>query len=87
VPALLAGILLVQVSTVIVGLWSTPDVSIAPVTWEYKIESVPDLLFTETMDSYGTGGWELVIARRAQNPITDDFSYECIFKRVAQVDE
>jgi len=52
------------------------------VVWEYKIESVPDLAFTETMDQLGTGGWELTAARRAQDSTTDDFSYECIFKRV-----
>ena len=51
------------------------------VAWEYQIESVPDLLFDETMGELGGEGWELVFARRAQNAITDDFSYECIFKR------
>lgn len=51
------------------------------VAWEYQIESVPDLSFAETMDELGSEGWELVFARRAQNSITDDFSYECIFKR------
>lgn len=49
--------------------------------WEYRIESVPDLSFDETMNEFGDEGWELVFARRAQNSITKDFSYECIFKR------
>jgi hypothetical protein len=52
------------------------------VVWEYKIESVPDLAFTETMDQLGTNGWELTAARRAKDSTTDDFSYECIFKRI-----
>jgi hypothetical protein len=51
------------------------------VAWEYQIESVPDLLFDTTMNELGNEGWELVFARRANDSITDDFSYECIFKR------
>lgn len=54
------------------------------VVWEYKVDSVPDLIFTEYMDNLGEEGWELVTARRANNSITDEFSYECIFKRPAQ---
>ena len=50
------------------------------VEWEYTIEAVPDLTFTETMDRYGKSGWELVTARRAVDEGTA--SYECIFKRV-----
>ena len=49
--------------------------------WEYKIVSVPDLTFTETMDQIGGDRWELVSARRAKDSTTDDFSYECIFRR------
>jgi len=49
--------------------------------WEYKIVSVPDLTFTETMDRIGSDRWELVSARRAKDSTTDDFSYECIFRR------
>jgi hypothetical protein len=51
------------------------------VSYEYRIEAVPDLLFDETMNELGEEGWELVFARRAQDSITDEFSYECIFKR------
>lgn len=54
------------------------------VAWEYQIESVPDLSFDETMGELGKEGWELVFARRAKDAITDDFSYECIFKRENQ---
>ena len=50
------------------------------VEWEYKIEAVPDLIFTQSMDMYGKEGWELVTARRAVDDGTA--SYECIFKRV-----
>ena len=50
--------------------------------YEYKIESVSDTAFTETMDSKGGDGWDLVFARRAQDSVTEKFSYECIFKRV-----
>lgn len=49
--------------------------------WEYTIESVPDLTFSQTMDALGKQGWELVFARRAQDSLSDKFSYECIFKR------
>lgn len=52
------------------------------VVWEYKIASVPDLAFTETMDRLGTEGWELTATRRAKDSTSDDFSYECIFKRM-----
>ena len=78
VPALLAGILGVQLLTGLATLFSKP----APVQWEYRVEAVPDITFTETMDLYGSDGWELVTARRAQDSVTDEFSYECIFKRL-----
>lgn len=52
------------------------------VAYEYKIDSVPDLAFTESMNRMGSEGWELVFARRAKDSGSDDFSYECIFKRV-----
>lgn len=52
------------------------------VVHEYKIASVPDLTFTETMNVQGSEGWELVFARRAKESSSDDFTYECIFKRV-----
>jgi len=54
---------------------------VQPVGYEYRIESIPDLTFEESMDELGEEGWELVFARRAQNSITDEFSYECIFKK------
>lgn len=54
------------------------------VTWEYRIESIPDLTFTENMNNLGDDGWQLVFARRAQDSITDEFSYECIFKKEVQ---
>ncbi|WP_163665058.1 DUF4177 domain-containing protein [Adonisia turfae] len=49
--------------------------------WEYKIESVPDLIFEEVMDEMGSDGWELAFARRANNSLTDEVNYEVIFKR------
>jgi hypothetical protein len=52
------------------------------VEYEYKIESVSDLSFTETMNRRGSDGWDLVFARRAKDSGSDDFAYECIFKRV-----
>lgn len=52
------------------------------VEYEYKVQSVPDLTFTESMNRIGADGWEMVFARRAKDSGTDDFSYECIFKRV-----
>lgn len=54
------------------------------IVWEYKIDSVPDLSFTTTMNQMGEQGWELTFARRAQDSTTDTFSYECIFKRPKQ---
>jgi hypothetical protein len=52
------------------------------VVYEYKIESVNDLIFTETMNTRGVEGWDLVFARRARDSDTERFEYECIFKRV-----
>lgn len=49
--------------------------------WEYMIESVPDLLFADVMNTLGEDGWELIFARRARNALTDSFVYEGIFKR------
>ena len=51
------------------------------VTWEYQVDSIPDLEFEEKMDELGAEGWELAFARRARNSLTDEFSYEVIFKR------
>jgi len=55
---------------------------VQPVSYEYRIEAIPDLTFEESMDELGEEGWELVFARRAQDSLTDEFSYECIFKKV-----
>lgn len=52
------------------------------IVWEYRIESIPDLSFTASMNALGAEGWELTSARRAQDSTTDTFAYECIFKRV-----
>jgi hypothetical protein len=52
------------------------------IVWEYRIESIPDITFTESINLLGAEGWELASARRAQDSITDTFSYECIFKRI-----
>ncbi len=53
--------------------------------WEYKIESVEDLVFDQVMQRMGSEGWELASARRAL--AGEDSSsrgiYECIFKRPA----
>ena len=67
--------------------------------WEYLIQSVPDLQFTDMMTLYGLDGWELVFARRAViersaterlrarregRDLDDEFAYEIIFKRPAR---
>ena len=71
----LIGILGILLTNTLIGS------KLGKVAWEYQIESVPDLSFDTTMNELGKEGWELVFARRASNPTTDDFSYECIFKR------
>ena len=67
--------------------------------WEYLIQSVPDLQFTDMMTLYGLDGWELVFARRAViersaterlramregRDLDDELAYEIIFKRPAR---
>ncbi len=67
--------------------------------WEYLIQSVPDLQFTDMMTLYGRDGWELVFARRAViarsarerlqarrtgRDFEEEFAYEIIFKRPAR---
>ena len=67
--------------------------------WEYLIQSVPDLQFTDMMTLYGRDGWELVFARRAViarsarerlqaieagRDLEDEFAYEIIFRRPAR---
>lgn len=49
--------------------------------WEYTIESPSDLQIEEELDRLGAEGWELVAARRATSSISDNVSYEMIFKR------
>lgn len=52
--------------------------------WEYKIESVPDTGFENTMNMLGADGWEMVFARRAsQGEGSKEFRYEMIFRRPA----
>jgi DNA-directed RNA polymerase subunit RPC12/RpoP len=51
------------------------------VTWEYRIESIDDIMFESEMDKLGAEGWELTFARRAIDSITDRGIYECIFRR------
>lgn len=51
------------------------------IKYEYMVQSVSDLAFTESMNTIGSQGWELVVARRAQDSVTEKFEYECIFKR------
>jgi hypothetical protein len=61
-----------------------PPTTIVIPRWDYMIQSVPDLSFTDVMTELGSTGWELVFARRASNGETGDrmvMSYECIFKR------
>lgn len=71
-------ILLALVFEPLVERFTSP---VSQTTWEYRIDSINDLHFQSEMNSLGEEGWELVFARRARNSITDEFSYECIFKR------
>jgi hypothetical protein len=52
--------------------------------WEYRMVSVKDLAFRETLDKLGAEGWELAFARRVVSQ--DGWGqaegiYECIMKR------
>src|SRR6266498_3553997 len=60
----------------------------APIQWEYRIETVPDLSFDQRVNAMGKDGWELVFARRASDGSTYSpvFSYEMIFKRPKKID-
>lgn len=79
------GVLLVLLGANLVGLFflykllPQPEVAVVP-KWEYRCQSVPDLAFESGMNELGAGGWELVVARRA-NGADDEMSYEMIFKR------
>ncbi|MBD2505157.1 hypothetical protein [Anabaena azotica] len=54
------------------------------VQYEYKIESLEDVVFDTSINRLGDEGWELVFARRAL--AGEEYSrrgiYECIFRRV-----
>jgi hypothetical protein len=51
--------------------------------YEYKIESIADADFQNSMNLLGMQGWEAVSARRASNgnETSPTFSYEIIFRR------
>ena len=61
-----------------IGCNQAPEKTITK--WEYKIDSIPDVKFEESINKLGSEGWELVFGRRARG-IGDEFSYEMIFKR------
>lgn len=63
---------------------SPVKVDVQPVQFEYKVDSIPDLEWEEKGKELGKEGWELVFARRARDS-SDNFLYECIFKRQARV--
>lgn len=52
----------------------------APRQWEYRIASVSDYSFDTELEQLGSGGWELVFARRATGSDREAL-YEMIFKR------
>ncbi|MBD0390840.1 MAG: type IV pilin-like G/H family protein [Nostoc sp. C3-bin3] len=56
-----------------------------PLLWEYKIESIDDVVFDATMHRMGSDGWELTSARRALSGEGSSRQglYEVIFKRPA----
>jgi hypothetical protein len=60
----------------------------APIQWEYRVETVPDLSFTQRVNAMGKDSWELVFARRASDGSTYSpvFSYEMIFKRPKKIE-
>ena len=49
--------------------------------WEYMISAPSDINLQDSLDTFGENGWELVTARRATSSRSNEFSYECIFKR------
>ncbi|MHC5597701.1 MAG: type IV pilin-like G/H family protein [Nostoc sp.] len=56
-----------------------------PILWEYKIESIDDVVFDAAMHRMGSNGWELTSARRALSGEGSSRQglYEVIFKRPA----
>lgn len=50
-------------------------------SYEYTIASPSDYTFEESMDDYGSKGWEAVNCRRASDSDTDAMMYECIMVR------
>ncbi len=58
----------------IFGYFSKPS-------YEYTIASPSDYTFEESMDDYGSQGWEAVNCRRAKDSDTDSMMYECIMVR------
>lgn len=53
------------------------------IKWEYRIVSLEDLQFQESMEALGNAGWELAFARRAVSGegYSSKGVYECIFKK------
>lgn len=69
---------LLVVLLAIVALLAVPRLS-SP-SYDYKIVTVPDLMFEGGMKIIGDNGWDLVFARRAIDEHKDP-AYEMIFKR------
>lgn len=71
--------LVIQTLILTVLLFTAAKLRSTP-TWEYCVESVPDLNWDSGMSDLGQKGWEMVSARRATG-VDDKASYEMIFKR------
>ncbi|WP_437228385.1 hypothetical protein SH661x_000882 [Planctomicrobium sp. SH661] len=69
-----------------VTVYDPPVIKPPAVTWEYRIESVDDVLFDSQMNRLGRDGWDLAFARRATRGEYQSAVYECIFKRPVIVD-
>lgn len=50
-------------------------------SWQYKVESIPDLEWDTMARDLGDSGWEIVSCRRARDDRKDKMLYECIFKK------
>ena len=77
VIALLVALFLVALAGVFGGC------SVTAPGWEYRIESIRDADWQNTMTALGDRGWELATARRAVRGEGESSEglYECIFKR------